>query len=551
MKLVNPSLSRRATLALGALALAAGVTPQPGSTPQAEAATQFEKPPKPRLATLALTRLSFGLRPTDLAAFDALPGQNEREKLMVWLDRQLNPASINDSALESRLQKLGYSAMQKPLAQAWQEHRLDVKDDDPKGYEKKVRPAWEVRLGKIVRAIYSERQLFEVVVDFWHNHFNTNPERHEGIATTYGSYDYEVIRKHALGNFRQLLEATATSPAMLYYLDNASSSRAGPNENYARELLELHTLGAEHYLGVKSQRDVPGFMQGQPQGYVDDDVYEVTRAFTGWRVNDNKDEAGLKNDGSFAFHQPSHDRFQKIVLGRFLPADQPPMKDGRDVLDALASHPGTARFICRKLCRRLLSDTPPESLVQRAARLFLEQQKAPDQIKQVLRLIVLSDEFAAIWGEKMRRPFEFVVASLRSLEAEVQKPENIYWWLDVMNNAPFNRLPPDGYGDEARHWANTSGMINRWRFIWVVANGWFEGVKVRPPAGMPFAPNDLVPYWTQRFFGRPLTPEATQDLVAYIAGDSDPSESATLGQLGNTLPTALALMLMSPDFQWR
>jgi uncharacterized protein (DUF1800 family) len=174
---------------------------------------------------------------------------------------------------------------------------LDEKDE--KRYEKMFQPVYETKLATYVRAVHSKRQLLERMTEFWHDHFNIHPDRDERIAPGWAWFDRDVIRANAFGNFGKMLEAVATSPAMLMYLDNASSSRGGPNENFSRELFELHTLGAENYFGVKRQDVIAKDATGLPVGYVDDDVYEATRAFTGWRLSENKDEPGLGNTGKF------------------------------------------------------------------------------------------------------------------------------------------------------------------------------------------------------------------------------------------------------------
>jgi uncharacterized protein (DUF1800 family) len=217
-------------------------------------------------------------------------------------------------------------------------------------------------------------------------------------------------------------------------------------------VFELHTLGAENYLGVKRQSDVPVDPEGRPVGYVDDDVYEATRCFTGWTVANNDSGPG-GNTGLFLYRDDWHDRFQKTVLGRFIPADQSAMKDGRDVLDALAEHPGTARHVCRKLCRRLISDDPPEGLVQSAADLFLAQKEAADQLKQVVRHILRSTAFRSTWGEKIKRPFEAIVSALRATNADFtirldDSDSNSFLWLySNIGQDLFSWESPDGYPD--------------------------------------------------------------------------------------------------------
>ncbi len=317
----------------------------------------------PPLAVIALNRTAFGPRPgsLDVNTFNAMPGATSADKLVNFVEWQLNPLAIADDDCNARLAAADLPTLNKSLTQLWADHRLAQNAD-------RTQPARDVAAATFIRAAYSQRQLLEVLVDFWHNHFNVYAWDYAYASATWAHYDRAVIRANALGNFRQMLEAVATSPAMLFYLDNYINTSGGPNENWARELFELHGLGAENYLGVAEQNTVPGYPDA-PAGFVDADVYEATRCFTGWRVNDGQWPL-TTNTGEFLYSDTWHDRFQKTVLGRFMAANRGPMADGREVLDLLATHPGTARFICRKLCRRLISDNPPQSIVDAAASQF-------------------------------------------------------------------------------------------------------------------------------------------------------------------------------------
>ena len=510
------------------------------------------KPVLPPLEVIALNRMGFGPRAGDLEAFRKLPGGDTNAKFRAYVEQQLEPEKIDDAECNARL--AGYPALGKPLEQAWQDYKANIPESDDKRYEKYYQPVLETRLAMITRAVYSKRQLLEVMVDFWHNHFNSTPDRDgDRIAPIWASYD-ALMRKHALGNFRNLLEGVAMHPAMLVYLDNISSSRAGPNENYARELFELHTLGAEHYLGIKRQKDVPGFDKGQPVGYVDDDVYEATRAFTGWRMNDTKEEAGMNYSGTFAAYAPWHDRFQKTVMGRYLPPDQGPLQDGKTVLEILASHPGTAKFIARKLCRRLIADVPPERVVDDAARVFLEKKDAPDQLKHVVRSILLSEEFRTTWGEKIKRPFEFFASMARALEPELRMNHEIQWFMDGLGQPLFSRRSPDGFPDDREGWSNTSLMLKRWQLGHHVSHGWIDQIKAKVLEKTPNemrTPNQIAEYWIARTLGRAPHPVTRGEVLAALKGDGDANAPIPQDQLEWRVQNAVALLVMSPDFQWR
>ena len=307
--------------------------------------------PEPSLAWHAANRLMFGPRPGDVAAI-------EQAGYEAFLEEQLSPETIDDSACDAAIAALNPVTYSETWQQLYDRRSLP-------NWSEVWRPLREVQQATAIRMVMSKRQLYERLVDFWHNHFNINGWEFI-VRSLFTKWDL-TIRQHALGNFRALLEATASHPCMLYYLDNYLSTNAGPNENYARELFELHTLGAMNYR--------------TPGGYVDNDVYEASRCFTGWTFETN---GSAPARGEFKYVRANHDRFQKIVLGHAIPNDQADLLDGRNVLDILANHPGTARFICWKLCQRLVHDDPPPSLVLSAAGVFQRAVNAPDQIKQVV-----------------------------------------------------------------------------------------------------------------------------------------------------------------------
>lgn len=520
----------------------------PGKAPNLETRA-IGKAPTPPLEVIVYSRLAFGHRPGDLEAFRGLPG-NAQEKLRAWADRQLDPAKIDDAACDARLK--GFEALNKPLEVAWKDYWRNIPESNDKRYEIAAQPTQQTRRAMVTRAVYSERQLFEIVVDFWHNHFNVHPDRDDNIRPLFADWDRNVIRKHALGNFKTFLEATATHPVMLYYLDQAASNRGGPNENYARELFELHTLGAENYLGVKRQRDVPGFADGKPIGYVDDDVYEATRCLTGWRVADTTDEPGMSDTGKFIFYQPWHDRFQKTVLGRYYPPDQAPMKDGRDLLESLALHPGTARFISRKLCRRLVADEPPQALVDRIAKVFSDTRDAPDQLRQVVRAIALSPEFASTWGEKVKRPLETYASLMRALQTEITVDDDRLWQTYWLGQAPFDRRPPDGYPDRREAWVSSTTLLRAWQLGLGLSANWDE--KLQSPVMNVNAdrrkPVEIADFWMQRVLGRQTHPASLRDeIVAFLADNGDVNAPITDDDgLKWRVAMTVAFLVCSPDF---
>jgi len=512
-----------------------------------DAMADADVPAAPPIEVIAANRMGFGPRPGDLDAFRAL-GATPQARLDAYVDQQLHPADIADNVLDQRMAAANFETLGKPLDRLFADHFMYEGDD----YMVHIKPAWETAKATFLRAVYSRRQLFEVLAHFWHNHFNVYAWDY-WTSSVYVHYDRDVIRRHALGNFRQLLEAVATSTAMLYYLDNANNSRSGPNENWARELFELHTLGAAHYYGVRRQQDVPGYREGAPAGYVDDDIYEATRCFTGWRVDFTYGEPGVGRTGKFLYYEPWHDRFQKRVLGRDLPSDQAPMKDGHDVLDMLAAHPGTARHVAGKLCRRLVSDEPPAALVEEAAAVFAANREAPDQIARVVGTILRSEAFRTTWGRKIKRPFEAVAGALRATEADFMPDDGFLWFFGQTGHFPFDWPAPNGYPDDKQDWTSTMSILQRWRVVNGLMEGWNERVKFDVAGQTPpdlRTPGALADFWIARILGRPMSAAARAEVVGFMAQGRNPSFELSREQIAERLSPMVQLILAAPDFQW-
>lgn len=422
---------------------------------------------------LWLNRLTFGTTAADRTGF-ADP--------MTWLEDQLaRPA--DDPGLTERLAaarlRIAYAAGSDENGRTWtakDELRPLASLTNAPGdqlycidwtqgmdYAERVRPAHEVIAAAMIRAVHAPAQLREVMAQFWHDHFSVNAQKDEFTAAFFPGYD-RLIREGALGNFRDLLGKIARSPAMLYYLNNADSRASPANENFARELLELHTLGAGNYFNDRYNdwQSVPKDAGGLAQGYLDLDVYEVARAFTGWSVGDGRwleEGSDAPKTGAFHYVESWHDPYQKRILGvEFLP-NSAPMADGDHVLDILAVHPGTARFVCMKIARRLLSDHPDAALVDKLAAVFLSAKDAPDQIAQVIRALVAHPGFATTPPGKLRRPFEFMAALYRASGAQITGTENSHH--HELMRAGWRQHeygPPTGHPDTIDKWTGASSL---------------------------------------------------------------------------------------------
>jgi uncharacterized protein (DUF1800 family) len=334
----------------------------------------------------------------------------------------------------------------------------------------------EEQAQRLLRDIYSSRQLQEVMTNFWMNHFNIYLRKNEQQPYYLSSYERDVIRPHALGNFEDLLIATAESPAMLLYLDNSASTgpesqaaekqkarvaqgkagKATPeglNENYARELMELHTLGVNG-------------------GYTQKDVTEVAKAFTGWTVE--RQQQG----GGFIFDVTRHEPGTKTVMGKTIPNREGDdgMQEGLQVLHMLATSPSTARFISRELATAFVSDTPSDPLVNRMAKSFTASN---GDIKTVLRTMVHATEFwqQATYRAKVKTPLEYVVSAARASGAEVVDTRPLVNVLNQMGMPLYGCVPPTGYADKAADWVSTGALVTRMNFALSLATNHYPGAK--------------------------------------------------------------------------
>ncbi|HEY0511572.1 MAG TPA: DUF1800 domain-containing protein [Thermoanaerobaculia bacterium] len=461
-----------------------------------------------------LHRTTFGIR----------PGELERARQMgiaSWLDEQLAPEGIDDSEVDAQV-----GALFPTLTRSAQE-LLDIADQQSDGG---YSVAMELKRATLYRHLFSQRQLYEVMVEFWNNHFSMYHFK-DDVSVLKTIDDRAVSRALALGRFRDLLMASAHSPAMMVYLDNQSNVADGPNENYARELMELHTVGVD-------------------AGYTQQDVHEVARCFTGWTVDYN--DQGT--NGEFLFDPGSHDAGPKVVLGVAI-AGSASTLDGRRVLEILARHPSCARFISTKLCRRFVADVPPTSVVDKAAATF---SATGGDIRAVLRTILLSDEFFASAGQKLRRPYEFHVAALRVLGARVSTADgldNLIWPLYSLGQVPFEWEPPNGYPDVGAAWANTNGLLNRWNLAAALALNWFDGVQVpmRGFAGRTGArtPAQLVDAVAALLLQRGIDEPDRSRLIDYVAQGRPAGGRVAPWYLNQQAPGLVSLVLGSPYFQWR
>jgi uncharacterized protein (DUF1800 family) len=564
-------------LAAVVLVLAA-VVPLPGMAAKGPGSA-VPAQPDDRTIIHVLNRIGFGPRPGDVERVRAIG-------LQAYIDRQLQPDRIDDDAMATRLApfetltkssreiaeeymvpaqmlrrqqkaKAGEAdpAMTAPTAPAVPPREMRTPEQmEAARTERAV--MIELSEQKVLRAAYSERQLNEVMVDFWFNHFNVFAGK--GVTRAYlTEYERDTIRPHVLGRFRDLLQATAESPAMLFFLDNWQSSAPegaatmsarrgdpvnrrpgavrppgrpaslrpqrmpgrpaqpaaaqirrprGINENYARELMELHTLGVDG-------------------GYTQKDVQEVARALTGWTIQNPR------LGGGFTFQPRMHDDGEKLVLGHVIKAGGG-KSDGEQVFDILAKHPSTARFIATKLARRFVSDTPPPALVDRAAKRFHD---TDGDIREVVRTIVTSPEFfaAEAYRAKVKTPFEFVVSAVRATGTNAPTGLAIAAALRGLGMPLYMCQPPTGYADRADAWVNTGALLGRMNFAVSLTNANARASRAAGAAALP-------------------DPATARDALisGVLGGDVSAATAATIAS-AQQAPQAIALVLGSPEFQKR
>ncbi len=461
-----------------------------------------------------VSRVSFGHTPGEIERVSGLG----REK---YVDEQLKTDGADDLRLNLRLHG---------NKEVLNIHPSELRDIHQSDVMKLMEQA------ALARAVYSPHQLHERMVDFWSNHFNIYARKGPGVYFT-PTDQLNVIRKHALGKFPEMLRASATSPAMLCYLDNQVNQTVHPNENYAREIMELHTLGVHG-------------------GYTHDDIVAVSRCLTGWTVH-NK---AFQNGQRFEFNQDVHDYGRKVVLGHVIGPSKPGtlvynkwlekevpsgLQDGYKVLDILSTHPSTARFIAGKLCRYFIGtdETPVRDQV---AKVYLD---TGGNIKSMLRTLLLSNELT--FGPPiLKRPFDFVASALRALNANTDGGRQVQYHLRKMGQ-PLHMWPmPDGYPDKTSAW--TGSLLARWNFAFALAANKIPGTRVKLRELVDAAHATRDEECAKALIGLTLARRADEEPVKAIRKRvEDHIAKAPRNDNRPVLAETVALLIASPEFQWR
>jgi uncharacterized protein (DUF1800 family) len=488
---------------------------------------------------IALNRVTFGARDTDVSAAASMGWA-------AWVNEQLNAPAGDDPALDAHLKaqrlRIVYRAAEADSPGSWPA----VDEQRPLNYlgadtatlwnvavhsggtvspAEKLRIVQETAIGHFIRNTHAKYQVREFMADFWNNHFNVCRSESDQVQCMLPLYDRVAIRPHALGNFRAMLEAVASSAAMLFYLDNAESNKTQPNENYARELLELHTLGADAYLGVSSQSSGTGIKVGvDAPGYTDQDVIEASRALSGWTIEygqRNSTGGRLPSTGKFVYNANQHNTQAGKFLGLDLSGLTVDMQQGRMVLDIAAYHPSTADFVCRKLCRRIFGDAPPEAVVARAKTAWLANTQAPDQIKKVLEAILLDGpEIGEGPALKVRRPYERLIALFRTTDMVLNANANMLSWVSAMGDSLYVWPEPDGRPDDNNFWLTSVAVLGTWNILINAPNTTTTQTTLytQTPAASLGSAGAIADYWLGRMIG--VQPESStyNAILSSIAG---------------------------------
>ena len=419
-----------------------------------------------------------------------------------WIEEQLDWESIDDGAARLCLRRFDSINREANELYSWEPEQVVA----------------DLRGATILRQVYSQRQIYELMVEFWSDHFNISLDK-EDCWWLKPVDDRTVIRPHALGNFRDLLWASAHSPAMLVYLDNQANEKSHPNENYARELMELHTLGVDG-------------------GYSQHDVMELARCLTGWRV---------KNsfwNGDFTFDKAAHDDGPKWILGQSIEPNR--QGEAEEVVERLATHPSTARHIARKLAQRFLGDHPPTEIVQQAENAF---RQSDGDIRATLRPILLDGVANTLLQPKYKRSLNFVLSALRQLHSQTDGGPSLHEALSQMGQLSFAWPTPDGFPDEDALWANN--LMPRWRFALDLVTGGISGSEIalaglfqRPASNAKIdEPDNQLDQLAMLLLGQSLPTGLHQNLVRTLAPTgADEDDTARL---------FAAALVASPAFQWR
>jgi uncharacterized protein (DUF1800 family) len=498
-------------------------------------------PAKPDSLRVALNRVTFGARDTDVITAT-------QTGWAAWVDTQLNPPDGDDPQLaafiKAQVMPIKYAAAnpEKSPGGSWpavNEMRplnylnadipalwnIYVNSGGTVSFAERLRIRQELAAATWIRNTHSKYQLREFMVDFWHNHFNVGKNENEMATALLPAYDRLTIRPNALGNFRTLLRATAMAPSMLVYLDNWASTATTPNENYAREIMELHTMGGDVYYGTTPAANVPK-AGSIALGFTDEDVVHASRALSGWTIEGGQrfKKTVMPSTGQFVYNSAQHNINAGTLLGAFIAPLTAPMEQGEKFLEIIATHPATATFVVTKIAKRIFGDTPPQAVIDRGKAAWLKNTTAPDQIAKTLRAMLVdgNNEIVTAPVAKVRRPYERVIALARTTEMIVSASTLMTSVLDPVNDGLFAWQAPNGRPDVNGYWLATGATVTTWNLLLQLP--YFKEITTTllsqtPETALPSA-TAVVEYWVERMVGMTLSNAAMNALIADQAGPS-------------------------------
>lgn len=532
-------------------------------------------PAGPSFERLALNRVTFGAREDDLRKVADIGWT-------AWVEEQLTPPDGDEERVANHIatrsmhiayavqlpagnspgwpavdERRGLNYLNADLPQIWD---MVAKTEISVAPNERRRIQRELAAATWMRHTHARYQLREFMADFWNCHFNIGRQEDVYGAASLAYFDKHVTRPRVFGNFRDLLEAVASSAAMLRYLNNAASGSVKPTENYVRELLELHTLGAPVYWGVEAPANIRTVAVGSFKanaGFTDQDIVQAARAFSGWTVEQGQQGSNgkLPFTGRFIFNPVQHSGNAGRFMGLDLSRSQG-IAQGRMILDILAAHPATAQFVCEKLCRRIFGDTPPPAAVARAVAAWMANREKPDQIKYVLRAVLLGPEIG-MPASKVRRPYERLIALFRTTSMIVHAYDGASDALGDLGDGMFAWPTPEGRPDHDSHWLAKPANLQYWNLMFHLLDhpAFNTSFTNQTPPEILASPSGVVEHWVGKMVGYALRPAGMKALIDDVQQEGRGFMAAYRSRGAKNIEDALrrlaVLIATSPEFALR
>ena len=521
--------------------------------------------------------MTYGPTP-DLVAYVRAMSDNPEEAVLAYVDEQLLPELVNDDDFDAMFQ--GYGTMQKSRQQLYQEH-VHIPGIGIAPYETRLLAENEAFYSMMAAALHSKKQLLEKMTAFWRNHFTVYVKA-PWLSPMLPDYE-NTLRANAMGNFMALLKAVIKSYCMLRFLGNEVNDASSPNENYARELLELHTLGSENYHKFLDPEDIPVDESGRKMGYVEQDVLEAARLLTGYS-QDVHSITGIHATGNFQFRANEHDPFEKVIMGQSFQYDaENPEQELDELLALLCEHPLTCQFIAKKLCASFISDSPAQNTIDSVSQVLQEHWQEPNQISLAMETLLKSQEFLSTWGEKIKTPYERVIGAMRGVSFDFTfssddpagKSRLLHAYIKGAGQPVYGLITPNGYAVDQTTLHSSLFVMGTWRAQQLLSSyredsnstDTYHKISEETASHFPnendWTPNQVVDYWYERMCGLAPSEPIRSELVRFMSyqylqedlveGDPDDAfdvfnHTYALGYKKEQLAAMVLLISMTPDF---